>query len=151
MSLGIAITVAPLTTTVMNSVGKGEAGTASGINNAVSRTGGLLAIAVLNIVLVGVFGRILEPRVSSLNLPAGVQLTIAGQYSRLAGIEIPRGVGGTVQAAIQQATNESYITGFRILMFICAGLALASAVISWMMIAGKVANRADSAAAEQHS
>jgi hypothetical protein len=60
-------------------------------------------------------------------------------------------VGATVQAAIQQAINESYITGFRTVMFICAGLALASAVISWMMIAGKVANRAENAAAEQHS
>ncbi|HEV7237430.1 MAG TPA: hypothetical protein VGN15_14675 [Ktedonobacteraceae bacterium] len=61
-------------------------------------------------------------------------------------------MGATVQAAIQQAINESYITGFRTVMFICAGLALASAVISWMMIAGKATNRAGSAAtAEQHS
>jgi hypothetical protein len=152
MSLGMAITVAPLTTTVMNSVGEDQAGTASGINNAVSRTGGLLAIAVLNIVLVGVFGRTLGPHLSALSLPAGVQQAIAGQYIKLAGIEIPRGVSATVQASIQQAIDGAYITGFRTLMLICAGLALVSAVISWVMIGGKAANHAGSAAgAEQHA
>jgi len=113
---------------------------------------GSLAIAVLNIVLVGVFGRTLEPRLSGLNLPAGVQQAITGQYIKLAGIEIPQGVSGTVQATIQQAINESYITGFRTVMLICAGLALVSAVISWVMITGKVAHRAGSVAgAGQHS
>jgi hypothetical protein len=81
---------------MINSVGEDEAGTASGINNAVSRTGGLLAIAVLNIVLVDVLGSILERGLSALNLPAGVQQAIAGQSIRLAGIEIPRGVSTTV-------------------------------------------------------
>jgi len=152
MSLGMAITVAPLTTTVMNSVGEDEAGTASGINNAVSRTGGLLAIAVLSIVLVDVFSPSLEHRLSALNLPAGVQQAIAGQSIKLAGIEIPPGVSATVHAAIQQAIDEAYITGFRTVMLICAGLALVSAVISWAIIGGKVANRAGSAAGTgQHS
>src|SRR5947209_7151879 len=152
MSLGMAITVAPLTTTVMNSVGEDEAGTASGINNAVSRTGSLLAIAVLSIVLVDVFSPILERGLSALNLPAGVRQAIAGQSIKLAGIEIPPGVSATVHAAIQQAIDEAYITGFRTVMLICAGLALVSAVISWAIIGGKVANRAGSAAGTgQHS
>jgi EmrB/QacA subfamily drug resistance transporter len=152
MSLGMAITVAPLTTTVMNSVGEDQAGTASGINNAVSRTGGLLAIAVLSIVLVDVFGPRLERGLSALNLPAGVQQAITGQSIKLAGIEIPPGVSPKVHAAIQQAIDEAYISGFRTVMLICAGLALVSAVISWVMIGGQAAKRAGSAAgAGQHS
>ena len=87
-----------------------------------------------------------------MNLPAGRKLAIAGQYTRLAGIEIQRGVSGTVQAAIQQAIDEAYITGYRTVMLICAGLALASAVISWVTIGGQAVNQAGSAAgAEQHS
>ncbi|MEJ8853162.1 MFS transporter [Variovorax robiniae] len=51
LGFGMTVTVAPLTTTVMNSVGAELAGTASGVNNAVSRTAAVLAIAVFGVVM----------------------------------------------------------------------------------------------------
>lgn len=52
-SLGLSLTVAPLTTTVLADAGPGDAGVASGVNNAIARIAGLLAIAILGIVASG--------------------------------------------------------------------------------------------------
>ena len=65
----MAITVAPLTTTVMNSIAQNHAGTASGVNNAVARTASLIAIAVLGVVMIHVFKTDLDHKLSATNLP----------------------------------------------------------------------------------
>ena len=109
LGIGMATSVAPLTTTVMNSVSEEHAGVASGVNNAVSRLAGLLSIAVLGIVMVAGFNRDLSARFAMLGLEPGIRLQLDSQRIKLAAIEIPPTVDGGAAAAIRQAIDGSFV------------------------------------------
>jgi EmrB/QacA subfamily drug resistance transporter len=134
LGLGMAITVAPLTTVVMNSVPQERIGAASGINNAVARVAGVLAIAVLGIVMVDAFGARLHHDLIRLFLPAGTMKALLSDEIKLAGLPIPSNLSSTTRIAVQQAIAQAFVFGFRIVMLICAGLAVASAAVTWLMI-----------------
>jgi predicted MFS family arabinose efflux permease len=134
LGLGMAISVAPLTTTVMSSVNEERAGTASGINNAVSRVAGLLAVAVLGIVMLHAFSHRLDERMARIDLPESVRHSLSQQRVQLGGIQLPANLPDEPRAALQQAVAESFVYGFRLLMLVGVGLSLASALTAWAMI-----------------
>ena len=137
LGIGMAISVAPLTTAVMGAVSAQRAGIASGINNAVARTAGLLAVAVLGIVALLVFSTSLGNQLAALPIPTEVRNMLLAQQSKLVGIVIPPGLSSTTQAAVQRAIDESFVSSFRVIMLIAAGLALVSAISSFLLIEGK--------------
>jgi len=136
LGLGMAISVAPLTTTIMSSVPQSQAGVASGINNAVSRTAGLLAIAVLGVVMLQVFSSGLKHRLASLNISEQTRNAIYEQRIKLGGIDVDATAAGSSgpapinegssKQAIEQAIKDSFVSGFRTIMLIAAAMALAS-------------------------
>ena len=134
LGLGMAITVAPLTTVVMNSISQDRVGTASGINNAVSRVASVLAIAVLGIVMVKAFASRLDGSLARFSLPPAIVGQLQANEIKLAGLQVPAGLDSSTQAAIEASIGEAFVFGFRIVMFICAGLSLASAAVGWFMI-----------------
>jgi EmrB/QacA subfamily drug resistance transporter len=134
LGLGMTITVAPLTTVVMNSVNEDRVGTASGINNAVARVAGVLAIAVLGIVMVKAFSLELNRRLDALSLPPDILQQLQANETKLAGLQQPAGLDPATNAAIQQSVGEAFVYGFRIVMLICVILSMASAAVTWLMI-----------------
>ena len=137
LGLGMAVSVAPLTTTVMGAVDVQRAGVASGVNNAVSRAAGLIAIAVLGIVILSVFESSLDSHLAGLHLASATQQMIETQRTKLVGIAIPAGVSNSLYAALERAIDESFVAGFRVVMLVCAALAAASALSALLLIEGK--------------
>jgi EmrB/QacA subfamily drug resistance transporter len=137
LGFGLAISVAPLTTTVMNSVSEEHAGTVSGINNAVSRLAGLLAIAVLGVIMLAGFERNLTARLGKLDLEPGVRMEIESQGERLAAIDIPQNIEPDRRAIIRHSIDEAFLAGFRLVMFSASGLALLSGGTAWLSVKRK--------------
>jgi hypothetical protein len=137
----MAVTVAPLTTVVMNSVDEARVGTASGINNAAARVAGVPAIAILGIVMVTIFDSHLSRALNHLALPPAVLQQIQKEGNKLAGLQVPAGVDLQTRTAIQEFVKQAFVSGFRVVMLICASLSLASAVVAWMMIRQDVKSR----------
>lgn len=137
LGLGMAVSVAPLTTAVMGAVERRHAGVASGINNAVSRTAGLLAVAVMGILVLSSFNYSLDRRLATLEIVPEVQQMLDEQRIKLAGAELPAGLGRELSTALEQAIGESFVASFRLVMLIAAGLALASALTAFLTIEGK--------------
>jgi EmrB/QacA subfamily drug resistance transporter len=134
---GMTITVAPLTTVVMSSVGPDRVGAASGINNAIARLAGVLAVAVFGIVMVKAFSHRLDQLVANFSLSPAVLHDIHANEIRLAGLQVPAGVDAAARAAISASVDNSFVFGFRIVLLMCVALAVASAGIAWLMIPRK--------------
>jgi MFS family permease len=134
LGFGTAVTVAPLTTVVMNSVNQNRVGSASGINNAVARVAGVLAIAIFGIVMVEVFASELNHSLAHLSLPPPILRELHADEIKLAGLQVPLGLDPKASNAVRESVNDAFVFGFRIVMLACAGLSLASSAIAWVMI-----------------
>jgi len=140
LGLGMSITIAPLTTTVMNALDPALAGTASGVNNAVSRVAGLLAIAAFGVVLTQVFDHALVEGLATARLPPGIVADILAQKAKLAGITLPDDA-----SAARRIVDDAFVAGFRRVMLLSAALAFLSAGVAAVTIRTRVARPPPSA------
>jgi EmrB/QacA subfamily drug resistance transporter len=139
LGLGLGITVAPLTTTVMNAMPADFVGAASGINNAASRVAGLLAVAAFGVIMLPIFGHTLDARLDRAEAPATVRQALARQRGKLAAIELPPTLDVRERASAERAIAEAFVAGFRTVMLVSATLALAGAFSAWIALGDKSA------------
>lgn len=134
IGVGMVITVAPLTTTVMNAVDDRHSGLASGINNAVSRAGGVLAIAAFSIVMLGTFSSALDEELNELSVSESVRSEIAMSEDQLAGMPTPEELGENQRQFFRNAVGQAFVDGFRMVMFGGALIAFLSAGLAAVMV-----------------
>ena len=128
LGLGMTITVAPLTTTVMGAVDSHRAGVASGINNTVARVAGLLAIAVFGVLLANTFNKEVRFRLDRMELPSAVRVEIDKELPKMAGAELDNvPLEARQRGAVQRSIDEAFVSGYRVVMLGSAILALAAA------------------------
>ncbi len=112
LGLELALSVAPLTTAVMNAVDIKYSGTASGINNAVSRVSGLVAVAALGIVMLFLFSCGMDNGMHLHDIPEAVQTAFKAEYIKLADAEMPTGISSEIEITLKNLINVSYLNSF---------------------------------------
>lgn len=110
-SIGLVCTVAPLTATVLSDADDSNAGIASGINNAIARIAGLLAIAAVGAVISTQFGRALNQHLDGLVLSPSARTAVArARGQTLAHVNATR-TGPVVARAVQAASVYAFHVG----------------------------------------
>jgi predicted MFS family arabinose efflux permease len=147
LGVGMALTVAPLTATVMGAVDVRHAGVASGVNNAVARIAGLLAIAVFGVILARTFEAGVAPRLARLALAPEARAELDRELTRMAGADLTTtpSIAPERRPAVRDAIDNAFVAAFRVVMIGAAGLAFAAALFGSGIRARIGAARADSA------
>jgi EmrB/QacA subfamily drug resistance transporter len=134
LGLGMAVTVAPLTVVVMASIGQERAGTASGINNAVARVAGVLAIAILGGAMVQAFGHDLHKSLTAIKVDPAIARDLLSNRVKLGALQVPVNVDTYTAAKVQNGIRNAFVYAFRWMVAICAALAAASAAVALLLI-----------------
>jgi EmrB/QacA subfamily drug resistance transporter len=137
LGIGAAFFVAPLTTTVFDSSDPSQSGIASAINNAISRTSALVAIAVLGIILSVVFDRGFDARIAARHVAPATIALLARERDRLTPGTIPPDVPAADRAGVELALANGYLAGYRAVMYTSACIAFGAAFIAFAFLPPK--------------
>jgi EmrB/QacA subfamily drug resistance transporter len=137
LGTGMGLTVAPLTAGVMGAMEARHSGVASGINNAVARAAGLLAIAALGVLLTARFDAILDARLTAMVLSSSADRVVEVERGKLAGADLSAVIEPAVREELRRAFVDAYVAAFRGVMLVCAGLAALGALVAGLLVGGK--------------
>jgi hypothetical protein len=128
-SLGLSMTVAPLTAAVLAGVHESEAGVGSAVNNAVARVAGLIATVTVGALVAAQFGSSLDHRLANRRLTRSGQRSVAEAKRLTLGRPSVAGVPPRQAAAITAASNGASLDAFRVGIGVAGGLAIVGGLI----------------------
>jgi EmrB/QacA subfamily drug resistance transporter len=128
--LGLSMTVAPLTSAVLAGVDDEYAGIASGVNNAVARVAGLLAIAAVGAIVSAQFSSTLDANLAHVRLDARAAHAVAEAKTRPLAVPKPTGIPAAERARITTAASDASVKAFHVGAWGMALLLIAGGAIS---------------------
>ncbi len=137
LGIGAALFVAPLTTTVFDSSDPSQSGIASAVNNAISRAAGLIAIALLGIILSAVFDHGFESRIAARHVAPATMALLVRERDRLTAGTVPPDIPASDRAAVELALANGYLAGYRAVMYTSAGISFGAAIIALVFLPWK--------------
>lgn len=145
LTLGIGATffIAPLTTTVFDSSDPALSGLASGINNAVARSAGLVAIALFGIVFAGVFNGGFAGRLDRAQISATTRTLANAERPKFAAGSVPADVPAADRPAVTAAVREGYLAGFRAVEYVSAGVCFLATIVAFIALPARRRELAD--------
>lgn len=121
LGLAMGLSAAPLSTTVMNSVGQKQLGIAAGINSTLSRLSAVLGIAILGLIAFLSFDQSLMLQAAELRLSSEESAILANESLRLVDASPPPGMTADKTAAVAQAIKLAWVNAFQVVSYVCAG------------------------------
>jgi EmrB/QacA subfamily drug resistance transporter len=122
-SLGLALTVSPLTATVLADANESDAGIASAVNNAIARTGGLIAVAAVGAVVASFYGGLLQSRLGH-RLPASAAPAVTAAKRRTFGKIDLASLPASDRVLAERVTADASVDALHLALAIAAGLLL---------------------------
>jgi hypothetical protein len=141
LGLGMAVAVAPLTTSVINAVPAHRAGVASGVNNAVASVASLLAVALLGAVALSDFNRGLDHHLATHTVSFEVGRAVEAARGKFVIEPALAAVQGDDRRLTERIVRDALAESIRLAMLLAAALALAGAVCAALTIAPTAAGR----------
>lgn len=139
--LGMSFTVAPLTASVMGSVDDHFSGTASGVNNAITRIANVFANAIFGALAVLFFTGALQNEINGIPLKAKEKQEIIAAGKNLGNAEVPESVSANDKKRVEQAYHQGFISAYAKIMRISAGLGFMGALMSVIFIRNKAVKK----------
>ena len=136
--LGMSFTVAPLTTTVMGSLPNHFSGTASGINNAISRIAGVFANAIFGALAILFFSASLQKEIAAVHLSSQAKQKVMAEAGNLGNAKAPAMLASATKLTVEKNYRDSFISAYGNIMRICAILAFIGALMSFIFIKNKL-------------
>jgi EmrB/QacA subfamily drug resistance transporter len=135
---GMSITVSPLTAAVMGAVSDRFSGTASGVNNAVTRISNVFANAIFGALAVLFFSAALNDQLKTTEISPAQRNEISAQANNLGNARVPAGLSPEVSKKIMLDYHQGFLHAYSRIMLLASGLCFAGAAMSFFFIRNSV-------------